>query len=373
MHIGIPKEIKDKEFRVGATPPFVQGLVDQGHKVSVQSGAGARIGFSDEAYEKAGAKICSSAKEVWQADMIIKVKEPLDDEFSYMHPEQILFTYLHLAADKQLMQKLLDKQVIGVAYETVVDPQGRLPLLTPMSEVAGRLAVLEGARALTMIHGGRGTLIPGIPGVNPANVLIIGGGVVGANAAKMAMGLGANVTILDRNMSRLRELDDLYFGRLRTIFSAPQLLEKLIVYADLVICAALLAGKKAPKLITEQMIKTMEPGSVIVDVSIDQGGCAETSRPTTHSNPTFLVHEVVHYCVANMPAATARSSTQGLTNVTFPYAIRLANEGVKKALSDDPLFRAGLNVCMGKVTNKAVADDHGYEYVEPLAALAALK
>ncbi|MBM3201762.1 MAG: alanine dehydrogenase [Chlamydiae bacterium] len=373
MRIGIPKEIKDKEFRVGATPPSVRGFVDHGHEVFVQSGAGLRIGFTDEAYEKAGAKIVSSAKEVWKADMIIKVKEPLDDEFSYMHPGQILFTYLHLAADRDLTQKLLDKQIIGVAYETVVDAQGRLPLLTPMSEVAGRLAVLEGARALTMIHGGRGTLVPGIPGVNPAHVLIIGGGVVGANAAKMAMGLGANVTILDRNMNRLRELDDLYFGRLKTIFSAPQLLEKLIGYADLVICAALLPGKKAPKLITENMVKTMEPGSVIVDVSIDQGGCAETSRPTTHSNPTYIVHDVVHYCVANMPAATARSSTQGLTNVTYPYAIRLANEGVKKVLSEDPLFRQGLNLCMGKVTNRAVADDHGYEYIDPMAALAHVK
>ncbi len=372
MLVGIPKEIKDNEYRVGATPPFVKGLVDHGHEVLVESGAGHRIGFSDDAYERAGAKIVTSAKEVWKADMIIKVKEPLDPEFSYMHPGQILFTYLHLAADKELTQKLIDKQIIGVAYETVLDAKGRLPLLTPMSEVAGRLAVLEGGRALTMIHGGRGTLIPGIPGVNPANVLIIGAGVVGANAAKMAMGLGADVTILDRNMERLRELDDLYFGKLKTIFSAPQLLERLIVHADLVICAALQAGKKAPKLITKEMVGTMEPGSVIVDVSIDQGGCAETSRPTTHSNPTYVSQGVVHYCVANMPAAVARSSTRGLTNVTYNYALRLANEGVKGALMKDPLFRQGLNLCKGKVTNAPVAEDHGYDYVAPETALGML-
>lgn len=373
MLIGIPKEIKDNEYRVGATPPSVKGFCDNGHKVLVESGAGLKIGFPDSAYEEAGAKIVHSAKEAWSADMVIKVKEPLEPEFSYMRPGQILFTYLHLAADKELTQKLLDRGVIGIAYETVIDGKGRLPLLTPMSEVAGRLAVLEGGRSLTMINGGRGTLIPGIPGVNPANVLIIGAGIVGSNAAKMAMGLGANVTILDRNMDRLRELDDLYFGRIKTIFSAPQLLERLIVYADLVICAALQAGKKAPKLINKEMVESMQPGSVIVDVSIDQGGCAETSRPTTHSNPTYVSHGVVHYCVANMPAATARSSTQGLTNVTYPYALRLANEGVKEALMKDPNFRLGLNVCHGKVTNIAVADDHGYEYFTPEAALAHVK
>ena len=373
MRIGIPKEIKDNEYRVGATPPSVKGLCDNGHTVFVETGAGVRIGFTDSAYEEAGAKIVHSGKEAWAADMVIKVKEPLEPEFSYMHEGQILFTYLHLAADKDLTQKLLDRGVIGIAYETVVDSSGRLPLLTPMSEVAGRLAVLEGARCLTMVNGGCGTLLPGIPGVNPANVLIIGAGVVGANAAKMAMGLGANVTIMDRHMPRLRELDDLYFGRLKTIFSAPQLLERLIVHSDLVIGAALQAGKKAPKLISKEMVQSMKPGSVIVDVSIDQGGVSETSHPTTHSHPTYVSHGVVHYCVANMPAATARSSTQGLTNVTYPYALRLANEGVKEILMRDALFRHGLNVCKGKVTNLAVADDHGYEYFTPETALSHLK
>lgn len=372
MKIGVPKEIKNHEYRVAATPEMVQGFTDAGFEVLVQSGAGQRINFTDEMYDRAGARIVDSAKEAWSADLILKVKEPIDPEFDYMHEGQILFCYLHLAADKELTEKLLSKKVIGVAFETVVDSTGRLPLLTPMSEVAGRLATLAGANCMQMHNGGKGMLLPGVPGVNPADVLVIGGGIVGYNAAIMAMGLGANVTILDRNMNRLRELDSMHFGRLRTIYSTPQLLEKLITYADIVICAALIAGKKAPVLISKEMVGTMQPGSVIVDVSIDQGGCAATSRPTTHTDPTYTVGDVVHYCVTNMPAGTALTSTRALTNVTYLYALRLAKLGVKKALSEDALFRLGLNVCMGKVTNEPVAEDHQLEYVRPEDALNAL-
>lgn len=363
--IGIPKEIKNMEFRVGATPTMVQGFKEAGHDIFVETNAGAKIGFTDEMYSKAGAKIVATPKEAWAADLVIKVKEPQSQEFPYMHEGQVLFCYLHLAPDPEQTRQLLERKVIAIAYETVIDTQGRLPLLTPMSEIAGRIAVQAGAYSLQMASGGRGVLLGGVPGVLPAEVMILGGGVVGINAAQMAMGLGADVTILDRDLRRLRELDAIYRGRLKTLYSTPQIIAKLITHTDLVIGAVLVAGKKAPKLVTKEMIKTMQPGSVIVDVSIDQGGCCETSKPTTHSNPTYIVDGVVHYCVANMPGACARTATQALTNATYPYAIRLANEGYQKALKEDEGFRLGLNIFKGKVTNKPVAEDLGYEYVAP--------
>lgn len=365
MLIGIPKEIKNMEFRVGATPTMIMGFVEAGHKVVVQSSAGERIGFTDDMYEKAGAKVVDTAKEAWEADLVIKVKEPQSIEFDYMHEGQILFCYLHLAPDPKQTKALLEKKVVAIAYETVIDKAGRLPLLTPMSEIAGRVSVQAGAFSLQMAGGGRGVLLGGVPGVLPAEVVVIGGGVVGTNAAQMAMGLGADVTILDSNLSRLRELNAIYEGRLKTLYSSPQIVAKLLTHADLVIGAVLIPGKKAPNVVTREMISTMQPGSVLVDVSIDQGGCFETSKPTTHSDPTYIVDDVVHYCVANMPGACARTATQALTNATYPYAIRIANEGYKKALMDDALFRCGLNTHRGQITNQSVAEDLGYEYVAP--------
>jgi len=365
MKIGVPKELKNLEYRVGATPTMVMGFIQSGHEVIVETNAAAKIGYTDDMYAKAGAKIVPTAREVWIADMIIKVKEPQKDEFPYMHEGQILFCYLHLAPDPEQTRQLLERKVIGIAYETVIDKRGRLPLLTPMSEIAGRISIQAGAATLQMANGGRGVLLGGVPGVPPAEVIILGGGVVGTNAAQMAMGLGADVTILDRDLNRLRELDMIYGGRLNTLYSTPQIISKLISHADLVIGAVLVAGKKAPQLVTKEMIKLMQKGSVLVDVSIDQGGCFETSKPTTHSDPTYIVDGVVHYCVANIPGACARTATQALTNATFPYAIRIANEGYEKALKDDDLFRPGLNVFKGMVTNQHVAEDLGYEYVAP--------
>lgn len=363
--IGIPKEIKNMEFRVGATPTMVMGFVDAGHSVIVEKNAGEKIGYTDEMYEKAGAKIAGSAKDVYQADLIIKVKEPQDSEFPLMHEGQVLFCYLHLAPDAKQTKQLLEKKVVAIAYETVIDRQGRLPLLTPMSEIAGRISIQAGAYALQMSNGGRGVLLGGVPGVNPAKVVIIGGGIVGTNAAQMAIGLGADVTILDRDINRLRELDMHYQGRLKTLYSTPQIVGKLLKHADLIVGAVLIPGKKAPSLVSKTMLSNMKKGSVLVDVSIDQGGCFETSKPTTHSDPTYIVDGIVHYCVANMPGACARSATQALTNATYPYAIRIANEGYKKALGKDPLFLQGMNISHGRVTNKFVAQDLGYEYVDP--------
>ena len=364
MKIGIPKEIKDHECRVGATPTMVYGFIEAGHEVFVQANAGAKIGFSDEMYAKAGATIVLTAREAWKAELIIKVKEPQSEEFPYMHEGQILFCYLHLAPDPEQTRHLLERKVIAIAYETVIDREGRLPLLTPMSEIAGRIAIQAGATSLQMANGGRGVLLGGVPGVFPAKVLILGGGVVGLNAAQMAVGLGADVTIVDRDLKRLRELDAIYQGRLKTMYSSTQIIEKLVKHADLVIGAVLIAGKKAPKLVTHDMVRTMQPGAVLVDVSIDQGGCFETSRPTTHSHPTYIVDDVVHYCVANMPGACARTATQALTNATYYYAIKLANQGLL-ALKNDPLFLQGLNIYRGKVTNRHVAHDLGYEYHPP--------
>lgn len=365
MKIGVPKEVKKDEFRVGATPETVHAFVEAGHTVQVQTQAGAKIGFSDEMYQKAGAKIVSSAKEIYQNEMVIKVKEPQASEFPLLHEGQILFCYLHLAPDPEQTKHLLEKKVIGIAYETVTDEMGRLPLLVPMSEIAGRIAVQAGATALQMVNGGRGCLLGGIPGVKPGKVVVLGGGVVGTEAMRMALGLGADVTIFDRSLPRLRELDKLYAPALKTVFATPSAIEEAVVQADLVVGAVLIPGKTAPKLVTHAMVKKMLPGSVIVDVAIDQGGCIETSRPTTHSDPTYIVDGVVHYGVTNMPAACARTATQGLTNATLPYALKIAHLGYKKALKEDPHLLDGLNVYRGKITNAFVAGDLGYPYHSP--------
>ncbi|MBI5273576.1 MAG: alanine dehydrogenase [Chlamydiales bacterium] len=369
MLIGIPKEVKNHEYRVGATPSVVKSFVEAGHRVLVETKAGDKVGFSDEMYEMGGAKIVGSLTDVYKAELIMKVKEPQKQEFSLMHEGQILYCFLHLAPDPEQTKQLLEKKVIGIAYETVTDAAGRLPLLTPMSEIAGRISIQAGATALQMANGGRGVLLGGIPGVRPGKVLILGGGVVGTNAAMMAMGLNADVTILDRSLPRLRELDMIFSGRLKTIYSTQQILEEELQKADLVIGAVLVAGKTAPKLIKKEHLKLMKKGSVIVDVSIDQGGCSETSRPTTHSDPIYVVDDIVHYCVTNMPGAVARSSTIGLTNATLGFALQIANKGYKKALLDDSHLLAGLNVYRGKVTNEHVAHDLGYQYVPPGEAL----
>ena len=365
MKIGIPKEIKDKEFRVGATPAFVQALCKNKHEVLVQLLAGAAIGFRDEMYMEAGARIVSSPQEIYQCDMVIKVKEPQSSEFPLLKEGQILFCYLHLAPDPEQTKQLVEKKVVGIAYETVVDKYDRLPLLIPMSEIAGRLSIQVGATALQLANGGKGVLLGGIPGVTPAEVVVIGGGIVGTQALRMALGLGANVTVLDNNLNRLRELEEMYFPSLKTIYSSPAAIEKAVMKADLVVGAVLIPGKSAPKLVSEALIKKMEPGSVVVDVAIDQGGCFETSKPTTHTNPTYVHEGVVHYCVTNMPGACARTGTQGLSNATLPYALQIANKGFKRALQDDPGLMMGLNVCFGRVTNKFVAEDLGYEYCPP--------
>ena len=362
MLIGIPKEIKNHEYRIGATPAMVKSLVAAGHVVWVESDAAKRIGFTNEMYESAGAQIKGSAREIYEAEMIIKVKEPQLPEFDLMHEGQVLFCYLHLAPDPFQTQKLLEKKVVAIAYETVIDADNRLPLLTPMSEIAGRIAIQAGAYCLQMANGGKGVLLGGIPGVNPGKVLVIGGGVVGTEAARMAMGLGADVTVIDRNLNRLRELDFVYGNKLKTLYSSPHIIDEIIGDIDLIVGAVLIPGKTAPKIITREHLRMMQPGSAIVDVSIDQGGCIETAKPTTHSDPIYVEEEIVHYCVSNMPGACARSATVGLTNATLPYALKLANVGYQKALLDDPLLREGLNVHHGKVTNQHVAVDLGYEY-----------
>lgn len=365
MLIGIPKEIKDHEYRMGANPSMVKALVKAGHKVMVQENAGERIGFTNEMFIEAGALIVKGAKEVYEAEMIIKVKEPQESEFNLLKEGQVLFCYLHLAPEPKLTKALIEKKVIAIAYETVVDGKGRLPLLIPMSEIAGRISIQVGAALLQMAHGGKGVLLGGVPGVAPGKVVIIGGGIVGTQAAKMAMGLGAEVTLLDNNQSRLRELDDLYGPRLKTLYSSPMTVEKAVIEADLVIGAVLVPGKLAPRIVTKEMISKMEPGSVIVDVAIDQGGCIETAKVTTHSSPTYLVDGVIHYCVANMPGACARTATLALTYATTNYALKLANLGYKKALLQDSGFALGLNVANGYVTNEAVAHDLGYDYKAP--------
>lgn len=366
MIIGIPKEIKNHEYRIGATPGLVSLLVREGHTVLVQTQGGTKIGFPDEMYATVGAKVVESAEEVYsKAELILKVKEPQQSEFPLLREGQILFCFLHLAPDPEQLKQLIARKVVGIAFETVTDSLGRLPLLTPMSQVAGRMAVQAGATALQKVNGGMGVLLGGVPGVPSAKVVVLGGGVVGTQVARMAMGFGADVTILEKKLTRLQELDDLYGPQLKTIYSTPFAIHEALQTADLVVGAVLIPGKKAPKLISEEMIQQMRPGSVFVDVSIDQGGCSETSRPTTHSEPIYTVHDVVHYCVANMPGACARTSTQALTNAIAPYILEIAAKGYKQAMREDAGLKEGLNVYWGKVTNPYVAQDCGYDFHSP--------
>lgn len=363
MKIGLPKEIKDNEYRVGLTPAGVRALTDAGHKIFVQKSAGEGSGFEDALYVKAGASILETADEVWaEGDMIVKVKEPIAPEYPRMREGQLLFTYLHLAPEPELTKQLLERKVTGVAYETITDRQGRLPLLTPMSEVAGRMSVQVGATYLEKMNGGKGILLGGVPGVPAANVVILGGGVVGTEAAKMAVGLGARVIIIDKDLERLRELDDIFLSKVQTLASSRYAIEEAISYADLVIGAVLIVGAAAPKLITRDMLKLIQKGTVLVDVAVDQGGCFETTHATTHSNPTYYEEGVLHYCVANMPGAVPRTSTFALTNATLPYAVDLANKGFEKAVSEDEGLREGVNTHAGKLTYKAVATSQDLEY-----------
>jgi alanine dehydrogenase len=370
MIIGVPKEIKNNENRVALTPAGVVSFLNAGHKVVVENNAGLGSGFTNEDYVNAGAEIIESASDVWaQAEMVMKVKEPLEKEYDYFREGLILFTYLHLAAEPALAQALKDKGVISIAYETVAVNR-TLPLLTPMSEVAGRMATQIGAQFLQKTNGGQGILLAGVPGVNRGKVTIIGGGVVGTNAAKMAIGLGADVTIIDLSADRLRQLDDIFGNQIKTLMSNPLNIEKAVKEADLLIGAVLIPGAKAPKLVTEDMVKTMKPGSVIVDVAIDQGGVVETcDHITSHDNPTFKKHGVVHYSVANMPGAVPRTSTIALTNVTVPYALQIANKGVFKAISENDALKLGVNAANGEITYEAVAKDLGYDYVAVEKAL----
>jgi alanine dehydrogenase len=370
MRIGVPKEIKNHEYRVGMTPPAVRELTARGHVVFVETQAGEAIGLHDEMYERVGAKILPNADDVYSAaDMIVKVKEPQLSEIARLKPGQTLFTYLHLAPDPEQTKGLLDSGAIAIAYETVTDLRGGLPLLAPMSEVAGRMSIQAGAHSLEIAQGGRGMLLGGVPGVPAAKVVILGGGVVGTNAARMAMGLEAHVTVIDVSLHRLYELDLQFGAMLNTIYSTIDSIEEHVTSADLVIGGVLLPGAAAPKLITEHMVQHMKKGSVIVDVAIDQGGCAETSHATTHADPTYRVHDVVHYCVANMPGAVARTSTFALNNATLPFTIALAEQGPEKAMQANPHLRAGLNVYKHTLTYKAVADAQGLPYKKAEDAL----
>ncbi|AKL77577.1 alanine dehydrogenase [Bacillus velezensis] len=363
MIIGVPKEIKNNENRVALTPGGVSQLIGNGHRVLVESGAGLGSGFTNEDYVSAGAEILEDRKQVWDAEMVMKVKEPLAEEYAYFRQGLVLFTYLHLAAEPELAKALTEKGVTAIAYETVTDGRS-LPLLTPMSEVAGRMAAQIGAQFLEKPKGGKGILLAGVPGVSRGKVTIIGGGGVGTNAAKMAVGLGADVTMIDLNADRLRQLDDIFGHQIKTLMSNPVNIADSVAEADLLICAVLIPGAKAPTLVTEEMVKQMKPGSVIVDVAIDQGGIVETvDHITTHDYPTYEKHGVVHYAVANMPGAVPRTSTLALTNVTVPYALQIANKGAAQAIADSPALKAGLNTANGHVTYEAVAKDLGYDYV----------
>jgi alanine dehydrogenase len=363
MLIGIPKEIKNHEYRVGATPGMVRTFVESGHEVLVETQAGTKIGFTDEMFTAAGATIVDLPERIYEAEMIIKVKEPQESEFSLLKEGQILFCYLHLAPDPIQTKNLIERKVIAIAYETVTDAKGRLPLLVPMSEIAGRISIQVGSTYLQMNHGGKGVLLGGIPGVLPANVTIIGGGIVGTEAARMAMGFGANVTIIDRDINRLRHLDALFGPMLNTLYSTSLSIEEAVSKADLVIGSVLIPGKVAPKLVTREMVQKMSPNSVIVDVAIDQGGCFETARPTTHTDPIYIVDGVIHYCVTNIPGACARTATQALTNATMNYALMIANKGYRTALKEHSGLRNGLNIWEGHVTNEHVAADLGYDFV----------
>lgn len=364
MIVGILKEIKAEENRVAMTPTGVEVLKMNGHTVLVEKGAGIGSGFEDERYAQAGAEIIATAKEIYKrSEMVMHVKEPLPAEYGLIKPGQIVFTYLHLAAAEELTQVLVKSQAVCIAYETIQKDDGSLPLLTPMSEVAGRMAIQQGAKYLEMAHGGEGILLGGVPGVDPGTVLVLGGGVVGTNAAKMACGLGAKVYLLDMNLQRLRYLSDVMPANCFLLMSSPAAVRKLIKEADVVVGAVLIPGAKAVRLVTKDMLKTMKHGSVMVDVAIDQGGCFETSKPTTHSNPVFTVDGVVHYCVANMPGALARTSTLALTNATLTYAVEIANKGWKKAMQESKEILRGANVINGKICFKGVADAFGLEYV----------
>jgi alanine dehydrogenase len=361
--VGLPKEIKDNEYRVGLTPAGVRALTDARHRVVVEHSAGEGSGFEDALYETAGAQILGTADEVWaEGEMIVKVKEPIKPEYPRMREGQLLFTYLHLAPDVELTKQLLERKVTGIAYETITDNRGTLPLLTPMSEVAGRMAVQVGSHYLEKMSGGRGILLGGVPGVPAARVVIIGGGVVGTNSAKIAVGMGAHVTIIDRNLDRLRELDDIFLSKISTLASSAYMIHDAVSQADLIIGAVLVPGAAAPKLVTRSMLKDVPNGAVIVDVAVDQGGCIETTRPTTHSDPTYYVEGVLHYCVANMPGAVPRTSTFALTNATLPYALKLANKGFLAAIEGDPHLKEGVNTYAGHCTYEAVAEDQGIPY-----------
>jgi alanine dehydrogenase len=360
MLVGVPKEVKTHEYRVGLVPGSVRELVHLGHKVVVETGAGAAIGFDDASYEAAGAGILKQAADVFAvSEMVVKVKEPQPHEIAMLREDQILFTYLHLAADKAETEALMRSDAVAIAYETVTDARGGLPLLAPMSEVAGRMAVQVGAHCLEKEQGGIGVLLGGVPGVPAAKVVILGGGVSGTNAARMAMGLEAYVTVIDRSLQRLYELDLQFGAQLHTLFATVENIEREVSEADLVIGAVLVPGAAAPKLVSRELVRRMRSGTVIVDISIDQGGCCETSRPTTHAAPTYIEEGVVHYCVTNMPAAVARTAAVALNNATLPFALALAENGWRRALAEDPHLRAGLNVCRGRVTHAAVARDLG--------------
>jgi alanine dehydrogenase len=366
MIVGVPKEIKNKENRVGMVIAGVRALTQAGHKVLVQRNAGIGAGISDEDYRKAGATILETAKEIYdKAEMIVKVKEPLPEEYPLLRENQILYTYLHLAADERLTKALMERRIVGIAYETIQPADGSLPLLAPMSAVAGRMATQIGASYLQHDHGGKGVLMGGVPGVERANVVVLGGGVVGVNAAKMAVGLGAKVTIMDVNVHRLDYLSDIFGNEVTTLYSNNEQVERVVTQADLVIGAVLVAGAKAPKLVTREMISRMQPGGVVVDVAVDQGGSVETCRPTSHEHPTYTVDGVIHYAVPNMPGAVPRTSTYALTNVTLKYALKIANLGWKEAVSRDEALLKGVNILNGKVAYKQVADDLGLPY-EPV-------
>jgi alanine dehydrogenase len=367
MRIGIPKEIKNHEYRVGATPDGVHALVEAGHAVVVERDAGARVGFPDEAYRLAGATVVATAAEVYAAELIIKVKEVQRSEFPLLRPGQILYGYHHFAPDRPLLEAMLAAGVTSVAYETITDAAGRLPLLTPMSQIAGRLAPQAGAWALQMANGGSGVLLGGVPGVLPGKVLIIGGGTVGEHAARIALGMGADVTLLDRSAERLAQLETAFGGRLKGAIATPQLLRSLLPGQDLVIGAVLLPGARAPRLITRADLGRMRPGSVIVDVAIDQGGICETSRPTSHTEPLYVEEGIVHYCVPNMPSAVARTATLALTQATLPLALQISGLGLRRAVSDNPHLAAGVQTCNGRVTHAELARDLGMDYTPPQA------
>ncbi|HHY46091.1 MAG TPA: alanine dehydrogenase [Firmicutes bacterium] len=366
MIVGVPKELKDNENRVAITPAGVEEFRRAGHSVIIESGAGEGSGIPDTAFAEAGANLVKDARAVYEAaEMILKVKEPLPQEYSLLHEGQVLFTYLHLAASEELTRALMKSRTVAIAYETVQLDSGALPLLTPMSEIAGRMAVQLGAQYLENIHGGRGILLSGVPGVPPAEVVIIGGGTVGTNAAKIAIGMGAHVTIIEKNADRLRYLDEILHGNVITVMSNSYNIERAVRYADLLIGAVLIPGARAPKLVRESMVKQMKPGSVIVDVAVDQGGCVETAdHPTTHSDPIYVKYGVIHYSVANMPGAVARTSTYALTNVTIPYALEIANKGYIRAIKENKALARGVNVVGGKIVHRGVAEAHGLEFYE---------